>query len=60
MVVGGGIVLLASNIALGLEARYSTNLGHTVRINGGPESSGYYDTVMVALALRAVLAELGR
>jgi hypothetical protein len=51
---------VASNIAVGLEARYLANRGHTVRIAGGREASGHYDSVSVALTLRVVLAEFGR
>ena len=59
--VGAGIeYFVASNIAVGLEARYLANRGHTVRIAGGREGSGHYDSLSVALTLRVVLAEFGR
>ena len=59
--VGAGVeYFVASNIALGLEARYLTSRGHTIQINGGPEASGHYDAVTVALTLRVVLAQFGR
>jgi opacity protein-like surface antigen len=59
--VGAGIeYFVASNIAFGLETRYLTNRFHTVRIGGGPESSGHYDVVTVALTLRVILANFGR
>jgi opacity protein-like surface antigen len=59
--VGAGVeYFLASNIAVGLESRYLTNRGHTIRINGGREASGHYDAVTVALTLRVFLASLRR
>lgn len=59
--VGAGAeYFVASNIAVGLEARYLTNRGHTVQINGGREAAGHYDAVTVALTLRVVLAQFGR
>jgi opacity protein-like surface antigen len=59
--VGAGIeYFVASNIALGVEARYMTNRGHTIQVKPGPESSGHYDAVIVALNLRVVLAQFGR
>jgi len=59
--VGAGIeYFVASNIAFGLETRYLTNRFHTVQVAGGPESSGHYDAVTVALTLRVVLANFGR
>jgi opacity protein-like surface antigen len=59
--VGGGIeYFVASNIAVGLETRYLTNRGHTLRIDGGREASGHYDAVTVALTLRVFLARFGR
>jgi opacity protein-like surface antigen len=51
---------VASNIAVGLESRYVTSRGHTLRINGGPEASGHYDALTVAFTLRVVLAQFGR
>lgn len=58
---GGGIeYFVASNIALGVEARYLTNRGHTIRIEDGAEASGHYDAVTVGLTLRVVLAQFGR
>jgi opacity protein-like surface antigen len=59
--VGAGVeYFVTSNIAAGLEARYLTNRGHTVQINGGHEASGHYDAVTVAFTLRVVLAQFGR
>ena len=59
--VGAGVeYFVASNIAVGLETRYLTNRGHTVRINGGREASGHYDAVTVAFTLRVFLARFGR
>jgi opacity protein-like surface antigen len=59
--VGAGVeYFVASNIAVGLEARYLTHRGHTIQINGGREASGHYDAVIVALTLRVVLAQFGR
>ena len=58
--VGAGVeYFVASNIALGLETRYLTNRGHTVKI-GTRESTGHYDAVTFALTLRVFLARLGR
>jgi opacity protein-like surface antigen len=58
--LGAGVeYFVASNIALGLEARYLTNRGHTVRI-GTREDSGHYDALTVALTLRVFLARFGR
>jgi opacity protein-like surface antigen len=59
--VGAGVeYFVASNIAVGLESRYLTNRGHTVRIGEGPEASGHFDAVTVALTLRVFLARFGR
>jgi opacity protein-like surface antigen len=59
--VGAGIeYFVASNIAVGLEARYLINGGHTIQVKPGPESSGHYDAVVVALTLRVGLAQFGR
>ena len=59
--VGGGVeYFVASNIAVGLEARFLTNRGHTVQIAGGREASGHYDAVTIALTLRVFLARFGR
>jgi opacity protein-like surface antigen len=59
--VGAGIeYFVASNIAAGLEVRYLTNRGHTIQVKPGPESSGDYNAVIVALTLRVVLAQFGR
>jgi opacity protein-like surface antigen len=59
--VGAGVeYFVASNIAVGLEARFLTDRGHTVQIAGGRETSGHYDAVTVALTLRVFLARFGR
>ena len=59
--VGAGVeYFVASNIALGLETRFLTSRGHTIRIDGGREASGHYDAVTVALTLRVFLARFGR
>jgi opacity protein-like surface antigen len=59
--VGAGLeYLVASNIAVGLEARYLTHRGHTVRIGEGREASGHYDAVVLAFTLRVGLARFGR
>jgi opacity protein-like surface antigen len=58
--LGAGVeYFVASNIALGLEARYLTNRGHSVRI-GTREDSGHYDALTLAFTLRVFLARLGR
>jgi len=59
--VGAGMeYFAASNIAVGLEARYLTNRGHTVQLDGGRQASGHYDAVTVAVTLRIFLAQFGR
>lgn len=58
--LGAGVeYFVASNIAVGLEARYLTNRGHTVRI-GTREDTGHYDAVAFALTLRVFLVRFGR
>jgi opacity protein-like surface antigen len=58
--LGAGVeYFAASNIAVGLETRYLTNRGHTVRIEQGRESSGYYDAVILAFTLRVYVARFG-
>jgi opacity protein-like surface antigen len=58
--IGAGVeYFVASNIALGVEARYLTARGHTARINNGPELDGHVDAVAVALTLRIFLASFG-
>jgi opacity protein-like surface antigen len=57
--LGAGVdYFVARNIAVGVETRYLTNRGHTVRI-GNRESTGHYDAVTFALTLRVFLARLG-
>jgi opacity protein-like surface antigen len=59
--VGAGVeYFVASNIAVGLETRYLTSRGHTLRIADGREASGHYDAVTVALTLRVFVARFGR
>jgi opacity protein-like surface antigen len=55
--IGAGIeYFVASNLAVGVEARYLTARGHTARINNGPERDGHFDAVAVNLSLRVFLA----
>jgi opacity protein-like surface antigen len=59
--VGAGIeYFVASNIALGMDARYLTARGHTARINDGPSIDGHFDSIAVAVTLRVFLASFGR
>lgn len=58
--VGAGIeYFVASNVALGLETRWVTDRGHTLRVSGR-EASGHYDAVITAFSLRVYLAGFGR
>jgi hypothetical protein len=58
--VGAGIeYFVASNVSLGLETRWVTDRGHTLRVSGH-EASGHYDAVITAFALRVYLAGFGR
>jgi opacity protein-like surface antigen len=55
--IGAGVeYFVASNLAVGVEARYLTARGHTARINNGPERDGHFDAVAVNLSLRVFLA----
>jgi opacity protein-like surface antigen len=58
--LGAGVdYFVASNIALGLEARYLTNRGHDLRV-GTREDSGHYDALTIAVTLRVFLVRFGR
>jgi opacity protein-like surface antigen len=57
--VGAGIdYFLASNIAAGLEARWMTARGHSIKV-GDDERDGSVDAVVLALTLRAFLFDFG-
>jgi opacity protein-like surface antigen len=59
LAAGGGAGIeyfVASNLAVGLEARYLTARDISAQINKGPARSGHFDAVVVALTLRAFLA----
>jgi opacity protein-like surface antigen len=59
--VGLGIeYFVTSNIAIGVESRYLTARGHSIKINGGPESSGSFDAVTAVAVLRIFLAQFGK
>jgi len=51
--------LVASNIAVGLEARYLTSRGHTIKVATLRTQDGGFEAVAVALALRAYVFQLG-
>jgi opacity protein-like surface antigen len=55
---GGGIeYFVASNISLGLDARYQTSRAHTFRLDGR-DHDAHADSVIVALTLRAHLLKV--
>ena len=59
--VGLGIeYFVTSNIAVGVESRYLTARGHSIKINGGPASSGSFDAVTAVAVLRIFLAQFGK
>lgn len=56
--LGGGVEwFVASNVAFGLESRYLTSRGHSLRIDGRTRDADL-DAVMVALTLKVVLVDL--
>jgi opacity protein-like surface antigen len=57
--LGAGIeYLVASNIAAGVEARYLTSRGHTVKINDGQTQSANFDAILLTVGLRIYLFDL--
>jgi opacity protein-like surface antigen len=57
--LGAGIeYLVASNIAAGIEARYLTSRGHTVKIGDGRTRDANFDAVLVTVGLRIYLFDL--
>jgi opacity protein-like surface antigen len=57
--VGAGIdYFIASNIAAGVEARYFTSRGHTIKIGGGQTHDAHVDAVLLTVGLRVYLFDL--
>jgi opacity protein-like surface antigen len=57
---GAGIeYFVASNIAAGLEARWMTSRGHTIKVGALRAREGSIDAVVVAMTLRAFLFDFG-
>lgn len=57
--LGAGIeYFVASNIAAGIEARYLTSRGHTVKISDGRTESANFDAVLLTVGLRIYLFDL--
>jgi opacity protein-like surface antigen len=57
--LGAGIeYLVASNIAAGIEARYLTSRGHTVKIGDGRTQDANFDAVLLTVGLRVYLFDL--
>ena len=57
--LGAGLeYLVASNIAAGIEARYLTSRGHTVRIGGARTQDANFDAVLLTVGLRIYLFDL--
>ena len=57
--LGAGIeYLVASNIAAGIEARYLTSRGHTVKIGDGRTRDANFDAVLLTIGLRVYLFDL--
>jgi opacity protein-like surface antigen len=57
--LGTGIeYLVASNIAAGVEARYLTSRGHTVKIGDGRTQGANFDAVLLTVGLRIYLFDL--
>jgi opacity protein-like surface antigen len=57
--VGAGIdYFIASNIAAGVEARYFTSRGHTIKIGGGQMHDAHVDAVLLTVGLRVYLFDL--
>jgi opacity protein-like surface antigen len=56
---GAGIeYFIASNIAAGIEARYFTSRGHTIKIGGGRTHDAHLDAVLLTVGLRVYLFDL--
>jgi opacity protein-like surface antigen len=56
---GAGVeYLVASNIAAGLEARYLTSRGHTIKIGDGRTRDANFDAVLLTVGLRIYLFDL--
>jgi opacity protein-like surface antigen len=56
---GAGVeYLVASNIAAGIEARYLTSRGHTVKIGDGRTQDANFDAVLLTVGLRIYLFDL--
>ena len=51
---------VATNIALGAEARYLFARGHQLRIGAGPEMGGDLDSLLLNIGFRVFVFELGR
>ena len=57
--LGAGLeYLVASNIAAGVEARYLTSRGHTVKIGDGRTREANFDAVLLTIGLRVYLFDL--
>jgi opacity protein-like surface antigen len=57
--IGAGIeYLVASNIAAGIEARYLTSRGHTIKIADGRTQRANFDAVLLTVGLRIYLFDL--
>ena len=56
---GAGIeYLVAKNIAAGIEARYLTSRGHTVRLGDGRSRDANFDAVLLTVGVRVYLFDL--
>jgi opacity protein-like surface antigen len=57
--IGAGIeYLVARNIAAGIEARYLTSRGHTVRVGEGGSGDANFDAILLTAGLRVYLFDL--
>ena len=57
--LGAGLeYLVASNIAAGVEARYLTSRGHTVKIGDGRSQGANFDAVLLTVGIRIYLFDL--
>jgi len=59
--IGVGIeYFVASNIALGVQARYVTSRGHSFDLPSSGEQKGHFDAVLLGFTLRAFVYDFGR
>jgi opacity protein-like surface antigen len=58
-VFGAGLdYFVTSNVAFGLETRYTISRGHTLTVGDAPPQSGNLDSLFVSLGVRAFFLDL--